>query len=411
MLTLGEAISIGLSENLGIEVARIEQQAAKMQVYRSNAGFGPQINLNANAGGTANRVVQNFLNGTVVDRFGRSLTPNISVDLDMVIFDGGRMEAVFDRLRELSQVSDIETQIAIQNLVSLVIQSYYEVMQLKARVTFLNTVIRYYEDRSNITEERWTVGRGSKIDFLQSKTDLNAQLSERTATMNDFENAKIRLNSSLNRRLDIDFDVQDEVVFNEEYSLVGLLQSANEKNQDLVMLRKFHDISLVFQKEIAAGRKPQVSFSSTLGFFYLNTNAGFLLSNQNASLNVGFNARWNIFNGKHLQNQIAIAQVNSHSLQKQEELLLTRIESDLTEAFNQYLSNKQLLDFEEENRKLAEENLAISLEKFRLGGSTILELNEAQRSYDTALNRLVDAQHIIRVSELRLLEISGQLIR
>lgn len=411
LLTLENAIQEGLAQNLGIEVARVEQQSAQMQVYRSNAGFGPVLDLNANAGATVNRVQQNYLDGRVVDRFGRSLAPNISLGLDWTIYDGGRMQATFDRLKELSNASSIETQMAIQDLVSQVILSYYEIMRLKARVNFLNTVIKYYEDRLNITEERWNVGKGSKIDFLQSKTDLNAQLSERTVANNDFRNAKIRLNGLLNRDLEMDFDVEEEVVFNEEYSLPALLQSADNKNQDVLLLRKFHDISVLSEKEIEATKKPQVGFGSTLGFFYTNTNANFILSNQNASLNVGLNARWNILDGKHRNNQLAIARVNSRSLQKQEEALLVRIHSDLTEAYNQYLSDKELLDFELENKELAEENLAISLEKFRLGGSTILELNEAQRSYDTALNRLVNAQHSIRTSELRLLEISGQLAR
>ena len=98
-------------------------------------------------------------------------------------------------------------------------------------------------------------------------------------------------------------------------------------------------------------------------------------------------------------------------MEKQGEDLVLRIKTDLTAAYNQYVSDKEILDFEEQNKILAEENLAISLEKFRLGGSTILELNESQRSYDTALNRLVNAQHNIRVSELRLLELSGGLVR
>ncbi|MCB0689535.1 MAG: TolC family protein, partial [Saprospiraceae bacterium] len=365
----------------------------------------------ANAGATVNKVQQNYLDGRVVDRFGRSFAPNINVGLTWTVYDGGRMQATFDRLRELSNASDIQTQLAIQDLVSQIISSYYDVMRLKARVSFLNTVIKYYEDRLNITEERWNVGKGSKIDFLQSKTDLNAQLSGRATANNDFKNAKIRLNGLLNRDLNIEFDVEDEVVLNEDYSLADLIDIAAQKNQQVLLLRKFHDISLLSQKEIEATGKPQVEFSSTLGYFYTNTNANFILSNQNASLNVGFGARWNLFDGKHRQNQLAISRVNTRSLEKQEEELLVNIRTQLTEAYNQFLSDKELLDFEEQNKELAEENLDISLEKFRLGGSTILELNEAQRSYDTALNRLVDAQHNIRVSELRLLEISGQLAR
>ena len=84
--------------------------------------------------------------------------------------------------------------------------------------------------------------------------------------------------------------------------------------------------------------------------------------------------------------------------------------NDLSLTYNQYQTDKELLNFEILNREIALENLTISLEKFRLGGSTILELNEAQRAYDTALNRLVDAQFNIKLSELELLRLSGTLV-
>ncbi|NND31935.1 MAG: TolC family protein [Saprospiraceae bacterium] len=411
LLTLDQAIETALKQNLGIELARMDQQIAEMQVYRSNAGFGPQLDLNANLGSTLNRVQQNYLDGRVVDRFGRSIAPNISLGLSLPIYDGGRMQATFDKLREFSEVSSVQTQLAMQDLIVNVCQAYYEVMRLKARVSFLNTVIKYYEDRLAITEERWNVGKGSKIDFLQSKTDLNAQLSERSASLNDFENAKVILNGLLQRDLATDFTVQEEAAFNEDYDLALLIQAASEKNRDLLLLQKQFKVSVLSEKEIEAQRKPQVGLTSTLGYFYTNTNANFILSNQNASLNAGLNARWNIYDGKHLQNQVKIARLNSRAFEKQEDHLLANIKTDLSAAFNQYISDKDMLDFEEENRVLAEENLSISLEKFRLGGSTILELNEAQRSYDTALNRLVNAQHNIRISELRLLELSGGLVR
>jgi outer membrane protein TolC len=411
LLTLDHAVATALEKNLGIVVAQIDQQMAEMQVYRSNAGFGPTLDLNANLGSTVNKVQQNYLDGRVVDRFGRSISPNVSLGLNLPIYDGGRMQATFDRLKELSQVSTLQTQIAMQDLVVQVSQAYYEVMRLKARVGFLNTVIKYYQDRLIITEERWNVGKGSKIDFLQSKTDLNAQLSERASTINDYQNAKVVLNGLLNRDLSIDFMVQDEVVFNSDYVLSSLLEAAKNKNKDVMLLRKLYGVSLLSQKEIEAGRKPQVSLNSTLGYFYTNTNANFILSNQNASLNAGINARWNIFDGKHIHNQTAIAQMNSRGIEKQEEELMANINTQLTAAYNQYISDKEMLVFEEENKVLAEENLSISLEKFKLGGSTILELNEAQRSYDTALNRLVNAQHNIRISELTLLELSGELVR
>ncbi|HMS68514.1 MAG TPA: TolC family protein, partial [Saprospiraceae bacterium] len=64
------------------------------------------------------------------------------------------------------------------------------------------------------------------------------------------------------------------------------------------------------------------------------------------------------------------------------------------------------LEVEETNKTIAEENLQISLEKFRLGGSTILDLNEAQQRYDAALNRYVDAYYDVRFAELEIERIS-----
>jgi outer membrane protein len=46
-----------------------------------------------------------------------------------------------------------------------------------------------------------------------------------------------------------------------------------------------------------------------------------------------------------------------------------------------------------------------------LGGSTILELNEAQRSLNTSLNRLTNARYNIKISELQIMRLSGELVK
>ena len=165
------------------------------------------------------------------------------------------------------------------------------------------------------------------------------------------------------------------------------------------------------EKEIAAARSPVVNLNGSVGYAYSNTNAGFLLSNRTMAATAGVSARWNIFDGNHRKNQIAISKINTEIIEKQRERLESQIINDLTFSYNQYLSDKELLTFEILNKDIAEENLNISLEKFRLGGSTILELNEAQRAYDTALNRLVNAQYNIKLSELELLRLSGALVQ
>ena len=410
MLRLEDAIESAVANNLGIAVSQMDLEIAERSIYRSNAGFGPVIDLNATANGTVNRVNQNFIDGREVKRAGRSIAPNANISLDWTIYDGGRMQSIFDRLIVIGDAVNIETQLQIQEIVVAVMQAYYEIERQKERGNFLGTIIQYYEDRLRITEERWQVGRGSKLDYLQSQTDLNAQLSEQSNAQNQLRNAKVVLNGLLNRNLEHLFDVESRATTHAEYDLDSLIGLVDNLNRDLILLQKMKNINELTEKEIEANRKPQVLLRSSLGYNYLNTNAGFLLTNRTASLTAGLTARWNIYDGKHQQNQLAIAKLQTQRIERQYEELRQQIHTDLTLAYNQFRSDQELLEFEKVNQTLAEENLSISVEKFKLGDSSILEVNEAQRTFDTAINRLVNAQYNVKISELELLRLSGSLI-
>lgn len=410
VLTIDDAIQIALSENFDIKVAELEQKAQQMQVYKSNAGMGPTVDWNANLGVTGNRVNQLFIDGRVVNRFGRAISPSTNVSVGIALIDGGRAKAIYSQLGLLSQFSVLEGKVIIQNTIVNVLQAYYDISRHQQTLSYLETVIKYYEERLKITEQRWQVGRGSKLDFLQSQTELNAQLSEKVRAKNSLKNAKVLLNGILNRDLNIDFQIEEIATFKSDYDLSVLQDQVKLKNRDLILMQKSMDINLKREEELEAALKPQVDLRANLGYSYNNTNAGFLLSNQNLSLPINVSARYRIFDGQNRKNQISIAKVNTSIIEIQKENAEIQILTDLMLSFNQFTSDKELLSFEEENQKVAEENLSISLDKFRLGGSTILELNEAQRTYDASLNRLVNAKYNIKISELELLRITGSLV-
>lgn len=410
VLTINQAIALALEENYGVQITLLEQQADEMQVYKSNAGFGPSVDWNASLNLAGNNVNQVFIDDRTVSRFGRSINPNTNISLSLTLFDGGRMEATYDRLGKLSELSVLEGKVVIQNTIIDVMATYYDILRQEERVTFLNSIIDNYEERLKITKERWNVGRGSKLDFLQSKTDLNAQLSSLVSVKNDLRNAKVRLNGLLNRDPNVAFEIVATTAAPNDYEISALEEVALHGNREMLLLQKAMDISLLREKEVEADRAPQVGLSSSFGFNYSNTNAGFLKTNRTIALAAGLTARWNIFDGHHRKNQIAIARLNTEIIGKQQEQAEAQLINDLNIAYNQYMSDKELLTFEQLNNEIAEENLTISLEKFRLGGSTILELNEAQRAYDTALDRLVNAQFSIKLSELDLLRLSGSLV-
>lgn len=409
VLSIEEAVAIALENNYGVKIADLENLATEMQVYRSNAGFGPIVDWNAGLGLSGSRVNQQFLDGRVNNRWGRAFNPNTNIAARMTVFDGGRMQTIYDQLVLNAQLSKLEAKIIVQNVIEEVISAYYEIARQKATLEYLDNIITSYEERLKITEQRWKVGRGSKLDFLQSNTELNTQLSEKVRVTNNLKNAKVALNGILNRDLNTEYDIDKDDSIPMTSNLDGLLMTTKQKNRDIILLDKTLELSKKREEEWETTMKPQVDLTGSLGYNYSNTNAGFLTSNQSFSLPLNVSARWTLYDGKHRKNQLAIAKVNSSIIEEQQKELEQGLETALTLAYNQYQSDKELLDLEKQNNDIAKENLDIALEKFRLGGSSILELNEAQRAYNVSLNRFVNAQYSIRFSELQLLLLSGQL--
>ena len=74
------------------------------------------------------------------------------------------------------------------------------------------------------------------------------------------------------------------------------------------------------------------------------------------------------------------------------------------------LSGVFLQELEKANIEIAEENLNISNEKFKLGASTILEINDAQTRFNEAKNRLINAEFNLNLAALDILYLSGNLV-
>ncbi|UTA67204.1 MULTISPECIES: TolC family protein [Emticicia] len=411
VLTLENAVSLALEKNFDVKIAALQQKAAETQVFKGNAGMLPRVDLNTNAGTAFNEVKQKLANGSETNRFGTNLTPSANVAFTWTLYDGKRMYAIYDRLKNQNQLSQIQTRIAMENTMANVMAAYYEIMRQKQTVRFLETIIKYYEERLNITQQRWEFGKGSKLDYLQSKTDIGTQTSLLIQAKTDMRNAKVALNNLLARDPNLNFDVQEVVELTFDPSQEELRSRARTANKNLQALRKSTDITIIQQREAESFKLPRVTLNSSLGYSLSKTNAGLFLYNQNYGLNTGIGLTWNIFNGQIVRRQIQTAKINTEIAKTQEQDWIVQMENDLIRAYNQYQTDKEILKLEEEYNQVADENMKISLEKFKLGGSTILEINEAQRSLNTSLNRLTNARFNIKISELQLLRLSGELVK
>ncbi|MFM2394027.1 MAG: hypothetical protein RLZZ546_2009 [Bacteroidota bacterium] len=401
-LTLNDAIVIGLSQSDNVKVSTLNSEIAQKQVYKANAGMLPRIDWNVNVGSSYNNVNQEFVDGRIINRFGRTIAPNTNLTLSWTLFDGGKMRSRYDLLQAQSDLEKRNTEIVKEELINTIADQYYSIARQKESIIFLKKNISFYEDRYRITKERWELGKGTKPDVLQSQNDLNIQKNSIEIAESSLRDLKAALNLTLNRDANIDFDVVELISEKKQYDSNNMLNQIMQKDDMIKFFDQQIAINQINETDLKGNTKPRINFSSALGYSLNNTNAGLILLNQNLGLNAAVNATWNLYDAGHNRKQIEINRLRTNVIEQQKAAYINGIKSKLHIALNRYELGNKLVEMSQENKSIAEENLSINIEKFKLGASTILEVNDAQQRFDNAANSFINAKFDLKLIELEI---------
>lgn len=410
VLTIEDAMKIALENNFEIKIAKNNSTISETNVTVGNAGILPTA--------TANIVDNNNVtNSTQVRQDGTSTTLNnaknnsltYGVSLGWTVFDGMRMFARYDQLKELQKLGDAELKRTILVKIGQVNSAYYDLVQQQHQLTALDTTIVISKQRVQLAQNRFTIGKASKLEVLNAQVDLNTDQVALLRQKESYKNAKILLNQYLARDPQIDFAVTDVVTVDNKLVLIDLMDLAKKQNPALesqIINKRIAELQL---KQVKANRYPTVNLTSGYNFSESQSSLGFTSENSSKGFNYGFNASLNIFDGlnQHRNEKVAKLQIeNSQIAIEQQSMILN---SQLSTAFQTYLTNLELIDLEEDNQAIAKQNLDITLDKFRIGTITTLDFRTAQLNYVNAKVRYSNAQYEAKLSEIALKELAGNI--
>ncbi len=411
-LTIDQAIETALKNNYDISIAKNLATETKNSNSLGMAGMLPTASLNATGALANNPTKQEFSTGQVVDRSGvQSQNITTGAYLTWTVFDGLKMFATHARLKELESIGMLNTKIQIENTLVKVINAYYTVVMEKQMILGLKENIAVSEERLKIAQKKFDIGTSSKLDVLQAKVDMNAQKSALMKENNLLSDAKETLNQLLLQPVDNDFEVQDTIPLMNDYKYEDLKNSITAKNYDLLFAQKNIDISRYMIKEAKSNYLPRLNLNANYIFSRAENQAGLTLLNQNLGLNLGFTVGWTIFNGFNTNTQVKNLKLELENSTLEYESTKTKLQLGMIKAFKKYENDLAILELENDNKKLAKENLDIALERFRIGNSTSIELKTAQQSYQDAIDRLSSARYNAKVSETDLLKLSGGVVK
>ena len=410
VLTLEDAVKIALENNYEIKIANNKLKIDKTNVASGNAGMLPKVTASVTDNNAIQNLSQTRADGTVLTRDNANNSSlNYGVGLDWTVFDGFKMFAKLDQLKELQKLGESQLKLAILTKISALNSTYFDLVQQQQQLAALDTTIVISNQRLALAQNRFTIGKASKLEVLNAQVDLNTDTVALLKQKELYANTKIVLNQILARDTKSEFNVIAAITLDSQLKLPELTALAEKQNPQVASQIINKRISEFQLKQIKANRYPTLKVTTGYTFVDTRSDLGFTTQSSARGLNYGFGASLNLFDGfaQNRNEKIAKIEIENAAIAIEQQNLA--LSSQLATAFQTYTTNIELITLEDKNQAIAKQNLTITLNKFRIGTITTLEFRTAQLNYINAKVRFSDAQFQAKLSEIVLKELAGNL--
>jgi adhesin transport system outer membrane protein len=409
---LNGCITAGLERNFSILIARNREEISNNNHSLGNAGYLPSLGAGSYYGGTLNDYNQKLVTGEEnVTKGVYNTSANAEVTLSWTIFRGFSAHTNYKKLNELKLIGELNTQMAVEDLIADIVSEYYYYIQQIRLYDNLAYAVSLSRERVRIDQERYLLGASSKLQLLQSLVYLNSD-SSRYARQNEVLRAsQVRLNKLMaSDNLGKDVILCDtSIQINSGLIYDSLYADTQRSNTGLLIARRNQTVSEYDYKLIAARSYPYLDFSSGYDHSWYTYETGTYKDQKINSASIGVTLGVDLFDGLNKRRERANARLEIDNMQHQYQQVDQQVKADLITIYFAYQNNLLLLELERQNLKTANENLEIALERYKLGNLSGLELREVQQSLLEAEERLLSAQYQTKLAEISLLQISGRI--
>lgn len=320
------------------------------------------------------------------------------------------MFSEYNKNTALSKQGKEQLKAMIEDVIENVSKTYFTVVKEKLLLSSINETLKFYADRLQIADSKYKIGSASKLDYLQSKVDYNAMLSQKLNKETDVYNAMVALNRLLQFSADTLLKTEDTITFVAMPAISDLINGLQE-NTALQASKLNMEVNRLQLNSMKGLRLPVIT--GLAGYYYNESrnDAGLFSLNRTNGPQFGISARYNLFNGFNSSRQISNTKLNYINSQIEYQQTRTNQIADLSSTWNAFQKAQEILTLETENTAAARENASVYLASYRLGSANLLQLNQSQESLYNALVRLVNAQYNNKTTEIHLLRLAGKLIK
>ena len=259
------------------------------------------------------------------------------------------------------------------------------------------------KERLRIVEERYQIGNFSRLDLLQARVDFNADSAQYMKQQETLSTSRIRLNELMSvGDMNQFISVHDSIInVNTLLIFEELWASTLQTNASLLKSEQDKTLASLDLKKVYSRNYPYIKFN-------VYDRPADTKRRNNLGLNFGVTVGFNLFDGNR-RREIRNARIAIENAELQQKELTQSLRADISNLWQAYKNNIEVLNLERENLTAAKENYNIARERYILGNLSGIELREAQKSLLDAEERILTAEYDTKLCEISLLQISGKI--
>ena len=409
-LSLNEAIQTALKNSYDIQLVENNLAIAKNNNNFGVAGGLPTITNNSSNNNTLTNINQTFpdVNRNTSRNGVDGSTLNTGLNANMILFNGYRVQATKSRLESLQIQNKFLLESQLLNTISTVMQQYYNVVRQQAFLKTIQKSIEASEQRLDIVKTRQQIGVANQTDLLQSNIDLNALLQAKQNQLLIIDQVKADLLNTIVMPATTSVVINDSIAIDDQI-ILSVVEQKMKNHPLLQSAQQLININQFLEKETKSLTYPTLRASTGYNYNSNKSAAGFILLNESYGPFLGVNLSIPIYSGGANKRAIRNAAINTKTAKIQLENTEQNLTTELFKTYQSYKNSLKQTPIEIQNFEMSQSLLDLVMQKYQLGQATMVDVKQAQQSFETAGFRLVSLRFNAKIAEIELKRLSNQL--
>ena len=383
LLTLDDCISLAKQNNLLLQQAKMDIDAARASLTDANSSYYPSISASTNYryGGSAS-----------VDASGSFST---GINAQYTLYKGGSIRAGSKIAKTRIKIAEENYRQQENEIVLSVKQTFYKILQTQEQITLVNSILKRRNDNLTLLKLNYNVGRENQPNVKQAEVSLNQTEYDYMQAEQNLALAKLSLSQLLNLSgQEMSIQYQDKTI--EFPPLDSLTKLAENGRPEIISQKANRDVLAEQKTQAVSNYLPTLSVSSSYGL----SGDNFLEQNDNWSAGIGLSLP--LFNGFSTKAKVKQTTISIKQSDLKLQDLFNSVESEVKQAYSSLALAKKNLEVSNKTLEAAQDAYQLTKLQYEQGSTSYFFLQQKESELTQAENSNVTALYNLRTSNAAL---------